>query len=128
MSRGNNPIKVLRTALKRVQKGWTKNHWSYRDDNGNQLVCLEGALFGYCDQDKHGLTDAQKEARDVVLQLIHERFGKRFHSIPSFNDANDTTKEDVEEVIKLAIIRLETSDDGYLDDEDIDDLIAFTKE
>lgn len=125
MSKGNSAIKVLKTALKRVQKGWIQHHWSFRDADGNQFVCLEGAIFGYCDSRKHGLTSAQIEARDAVLNVIHERYDGRFSSIPDFNDQAERTQDEVQEVIKLGIIRLETSDDDCLTDEEVDDLLDF---
>lgn len=125
MSKAGTPIKVLRTGLKRVDKGWTQNHWSYKGDDGVQYVCLEGALFGYCDSQKHGLTEAQKEARNVVLQIIGERYNNRYADIPSFNDDRGRTKEEIQEVIKLAIIRLETTGDGEMDEDDFADLLSY---
>lgn len=125
MSKANAPIKVLRTALKRINKGWTKGEWSYRDRDGNVFVCMEGALFGYCDSKKHGLTEAQEQAAAVVLDIIKERY-PGCHNIPTFNDADERTLDEVQEVIKLAIIRFETGDptDG-LPDEEIDSLLEF---
>lgn len=125
MSKGNSAIKVLKTALRRVQKGWIQHHWSFRDADGNQFVCLEGAIFGYCDSNKHGMTKAQKQARDSVLSVIHDRYNGRFSSIPDFNDQAERTQDEVQEVIKLGIIRLETSDDDCLTDEEVDDLLDF---
>lgn len=111
--------------MKRVTKGWTKNHWHWYDPTTDtNKVCLEGALFGYCESNKHELSKAQIEARDVVLKIVKERHG--FPTIPEFNDAGDTTKDEVLEVLKLAIIRLETGgDEDGLDDEDVDDLLEF---
>lgn len=125
MSKGNSALKVLRTALKRVDKGWTKGTWSEKGGDGTQYVCLEGALFGYCDSHRNGLglTEAQEEARKVVLKIIRERH--HAYSIPSFNDAPERTKEEIQEVIKFAIIRLETTGDGELEDEDVADLLEF---
>lgn len=125
MSKGNSALKVLRTALKRVDKGWTKGVWSDKGNDGVQYVCLEGALFGYCDSHRNGLglTDAQEKAREVVLKIIRERHNQ--WSIPSFNDAPERTKEEIQEVIKLSIIRLETDGDGEMEDEDVADLLEF---
>lgn len=129
MSKGSTPIKVLRTALKRVDKGWAQSAWVAKNDDGNFSVCLEGALFGYCDANTHGLTDAQKKARDLVLTVIQERYkdrrGRPFESIPAFNDASERTKQEIQEVIKLAIIRLETGGDEEIDEEDFEDLLEF---
>lgn len=118
MSKANNAIKVLRTALHRVQKGWTQNHWSWHNpEDGKTYVCLEGAVYGYCDSNKHQTTPAQREAILVLKQIIFERTGHT--DIPSFNDdRKNTTQKDVEEVIKLGMIRLETSDDD-LDEYDL---------
>jgi hypothetical protein len=126
MSKANSAIKVLRTALKRVTKGWTQHVWSFTDPvTGQTFVCLEGGLFGYCDQNKHGLTDAQKQARDACLEVIKDRYQGRFWSIPTFNDEPGRTQEEVQEVIKLAIIRLETTGGEASDEEDFDDLLDF---
>lgn len=126
MSKASSAIKVLRTALKRVQKGWTKKNWHYYDPyTGVNKVCLEGALFGYCEPYKHGVTAEQIKARNVCLQIIHERY-PAYDSIPAFNDAEERTQDEVMEVIKLGIIRLETGgDEDGLDDEDVEDLLEF---
>lgn len=121
MSKANNPIKVLRTALKRVQKGWTKNNWYFHDGHGNSYVCLEGAVYGYCERNKHGVTMAQDAAIRVLEDIIEERYGIK--SIPEFNDRGTTTQDEVIEVIKLGIIRLET--DAIMDDEDFENLLDF---
>ena len=113
MSAAKTPVKVLRTALNRIRKGWTKGHWSQKNNDGGMSVCLEGALFGYCDSP---LTQAQRDATSVVHQILKERFPERSITpegrvvIPSFNDNPETTKDEVMEVLKLAIIRIETSD------------------
>lgn len=123
MSKANSPIKVLRTVFKRVTNGWTKQNWHYHDAvTGKNFVCLEGGIYGYCPADKHVATEAQKRAIAIVEEIIAERHG--YSNIPNFNDAIETSQEDVLEVIKLAIIRLETTPDG-LDDEEIDDLLEF---
>jgi hypothetical protein len=141
MSKGNSAIKVLRTADKRIDKGWIQHEWSFRDPTtGQMFVCLEGALFGYCNATKHGLTEAQVRARDLVLEIIKERYGDAFISIPSFNDWPERTKEEIREVIKLAIIREETEElireeaglsdevDKIMEDEDFDDLMKFIED
>lgn len=125
MSKASTPIKVLRTALKRVDKGWTQGDW-YKPGDKVAYVCLEGALFGYCNAGKHGLTDAQQAARAVIQQIISERHPG--HSdIPSFNDQKGRTKDEILEVIKLAIIWLETTGDGEMDDDDFEDLLEFSE-
>lgn len=126
MSKAGTPIKVLRTAMKRIDKGWIQRDWSAEID-GQWFVCLEGALFGYCDANRHGLTDAQEAARDVVLGVINDRYSysKAYNSIPSFNDEPGRTKEEILEVIKLAIIRLETTGDGEIEDDEFDDILEW---
>jgi len=126
VSKGNSAIKVLKTGLNRVHKGWTQGKWSYTDhQTGQTFVCLEGALYGYCDAGKHQLTKAQIEARDVVLGVIRDRYNGQFATIPDFNDTPGRVQEEIEEVIKLGIIRLETGgDDDYLTDEDVDSLLS----
>jgi len=127
MSKAGTPIKVLRTAYKRVEKGWTQGDWSTEGSDGKYYVCLEGALFGYCNSNEHGLTDAQKGAREVVLQIIGERYGRQYHSIPAFNDSPGRTKDEVLEVIKLAIIRLETTGEGEIDDDEFDSILEWAE-
>lgn len=128
MSKANSAIKVLQTGIKRVAKGWTQGDWKCQGPDGKWYVCMEGALFGYCSADVHGLTAAQDEARDVCLQIIAERYPEH-NSIPGFNDDPERTKDEVLEVMKLALIRLETGggdDENYLDDEDVDSLLEFS--
>ena len=120
MSKANNPIKVLKTAIKRINKGWDKGNWVYYDKKtGKASVCLEGAIYGYCTG--QNATEAQKKAIRVVEEIIGERTGSSMPDIPSFNDAPLTTKDDILEVCKLAIIRLETG--GALVDDPVEELI-----
>lgn len=124
MSKAKTPIKVLRTALKRVQRAWSDKTWSEKGDDGNYYVCLEGAIYGFCRQPT---TQAQRDAHAVCLQIVKEKYGAA--SIPNFNDESGRTQEQVAEVIKLGIIRLETGgmDDpegDYIDPEEVDDLLG----
>ena len=131
MSRANNPIKVLRTALKRIDKGWRKGAWGQKNADGSMEVCLEGAIYGFCNLG-HMATPAQKQALSVVQEILKEKFPERYpysgeYCIPSFNDHEDTTKDEVKEVVKLAIIRLETGwseDEPDVPEEELDDLFA----
>lgn len=85
-------------------------------------VCIEGAIYGYCDASKRGVvTPAQRIAIDTTLGVINERYPGQFSSIPEFNDAQGRTKDEVLEVCKLAQIRLET--DGLDGDDEVDELI-----
>ncbi len=105
MSKANNPIKVLRVALKRVEKGWAQSTWHSRRD-GQSYVCLEGAIYGFCAG--YNATDAQNAAIGVLQDIIEDRYDGKYCSIPNFNDAPGRTQDEVMEVIKLGIIRLET--------------------
>lgn len=127
MSKAKTRGKVLRAAYKRLEKGWIKRKWWYRNpQTGVTEVCLEGALFGHCNLEEHQMTPAQRGARDLVAEIIQEQFpDRRWSGIPGFNDNQETTKDDVLKVVKLAIIRDETEEllDLYLDDEEIEDLL-----
>lgn len=122
MSKSNSGIKVLKTAHKRVTKGWIKGAW-HSEMGGKHYVCLEGAIFGFCQLRECELSDAQKEAKLVIESLLFERRGER--SIPAFNDDHETTQEDVLEIIKLGIIRLESGwpDDDYISEEETASLL-----
>lgn len=133
MSKGNNPIKVLKTALKRVAKSWYQGGWVKQDDKGNYGVCLEGAIYGYCQGEN--ATQAQKDAIEAVKGVIADRYPQSYinvqgdlvmvsadqTSIPHFNDNDATTKDMVMEVIKLGIIRLEADKDEAAMEEQLTD-------
>ncbi len=106
MSNAKTPTKVLKVGLNRLHKGWTKMKWSQTDkQTGVTKVCLEGAIFGY----KSDTTNpACVMARDIVMQVIKEQHHGKYISVQRFNDAPETTMEDVEKVMKTAIIRAET--------------------
>ncbi len=151
MSKSKNPIKVLKTAYNRLEKGWEKGDWHYRDSDGNNYVCIEGALYGFCTEPK---TEAQRIAGKTVEQIIMEmheageiklkvepRYYERIKSekdlnpgktglIPHFNDRIAETVDEILRVVKLAIIRLETGgpieDNEFIEfdpDEDLVDLL-----
>lgn len=106
MSNANKPDKVLRVALRRLQKGWTKKHWSKKNQQtGVTEVCIEGAIFGFKNDTK---SPACKMARDIVMEIINEKYPDQYRTIPDFNDDKDTTQEMVETVVKSALIRAET--------------------
>lgn len=138
MSKANSPIKVLKTAIKRLDKGWTKGEWSKFDpETGQVSVCLEGAIFGFCSEAQ---TPQQTEALRTCEQIIFERWkdgefvfdsstwieAEKDHVldgigfVPKFNDSVAKTADEMKEICKLAIIRLETG--GPIDD---DEFIEF---
>lgn len=108
MSNANKPEKVLRVALKRLQKGWVKVGWSSRNKKtGVTAVCIEGAIYGFTNGNAKNPVCLM--ARDIVLQVIQDKYPENFFtSIPQFNDDPATTYPMVEEVVKLALIRAET--------------------
>ena|SRR5689334_1505491 len=110
MSKANSSVKVLRTALKRVDEGWTQHEWHrYEHGTKKHYVCLEGAIVGFCKPGEHEITRAQQEAMNVCRQIIWEKTGQT--EIPTYNDEPGRTKEEIKELIKLGIIRLETDDE-----------------
>lgn len=116
MSKASTPIKVLRTALKRVQTRWTTGTWNdlrtNSDGTKTSFVCLEGALFG---GQRQPITDAQVKAHKMVQVVLKETHGTT--NIPQWNDTRaDQAK--AEDLIKRTIIRLETG--GFDDIEDME--------
>lgn len=147
MSKANSPIKVLKTAIKRLNKGWTTGEWSaYDPETDTVSVCLEGAIFGFCTD---ASTPQQQEALQACEQIIFERWkdgefdlrvgpdaaekyketgGKGI--VPAFNDRAAKTADELVEICKLAIIRLETGGpigDDEFDDEEINELLEGIK-
>lgn len=125
MSKANSPVKVLRTALKRLQKGWTKGTFYDGPGDGSQFrktkkgkievpqVCLRGAIHGYQGQVK---TVHSTLAERAVLAAINELYPKPASAVEdgswdcviNFNDDPSTTFEMIERVTKLGMIKLET--------------------
>lgn len=122
MSKAKTPVKVLKTAIKRLNKGWATGSWADYDPETKKVsVCLEGAIFGFC---TNPMTPQQQEALQACEQIIIERYPQldvkrgRYNTgpIPRFNDSIAESVDDVVEVCKLAIIRLETG--GPIDDDE----------
>lgn len=113
MSKANSPAKVLRVAFRRIQRGWIKGTWALvnKKPKGVTPVCIEGAIFGFSNQSPNG---ACLVAKDLVMQIINEKYPRQFLDIPEFNDDPNTTHEMAMEVVKLALIRAETG--GLLQD------------
>lgn len=107
MSKANSPIKVLRVAYRRIQKGWIKGSWALvnKKPKGVTEVCIEGAIYGFSNSSPN---TACLVAKDLVMEIINEKYPGQFTSIPGFNDHPDTTHEMAMEVVKLALIRAET--------------------
>jgi hypothetical protein len=104
MSKSNSPVKVLKTALNRIQKRWGKGDWLAGEDSG-YAMCIEGAICNGRPQSST-ITSAQQGALELVRDVLKSKNG--LPSIPGFNDNSNTSLEDVEEVLKTAIIRGET--------------------
>lgn len=127
MSNSNSVQKVLRVALKRIQTRWGKGAWSIKttadDGSPKYLVCIEGAVYGFCSEAK---TQAQRDAMELVVEAKNQLFPNwRFTNIPHFNDTFTTTQEDAEAVVKLALIKSET---GALDKDTEDNIAAEVDE
>ncbi len=125
MSKANRPTKVLRTALKRLQRGWTKGTfysgpgdgdgsvWKKNTNTAIPKVCLLGAIHGYQGQVETPCSIiAEKSVLEAINELfpndVHRGAGTMWSSVMNFNDHQDTTFEMVEEVVKLGLIKLET--------------------
>lgn len=139
MSQANSTVKVLRTALKRVQKAWGKGAWGQdtgrRDpETGKKIyaVCLEGAVMGFCNT---MTTPQQEEALRLIKHSIKDMWLNRYDSenadhinIPSVNDGY-LTNEQAEEVVKRALIKAETGfdpdnpEDLYLDEDETESIL-----
>lgn len=126
MSNANSTEKVLRTALKRVQKRWGQKSWGKMVPDGKggqvQMVCMEGAVTGGCNL---ATTDQQKEALELMKEAANQLFGDIMFptadmdikfGLPAFNDLPEFTKEHAEQVVKLALIKSEL---GNLEEEEI---------
>lgn len=145
MSKANSTLKVLKTAYHRVQTRWGKGAWNRPSVMPNEsgkivyYVCLEGAIMGGNTQ---ASTVYQQEALELVGQALFDLFPERVTVgvrrggdkkqviIPNFNDARETTQDEILEAIKLAIIRVETEalmkdipDEDFLSTEEMDNLI-----
>jgi len=122
MSKANSPIKVLHTALNRLQRGWTKGTFyegpgggdggrRFRNGSKTAQVCLRGAIHGYQGQIK---TEHSILAEIAVLEAINELYPESavddgpWDTVTQFNDDRDTTFEMIEKTVKLGLIKLET--------------------
>lgn len=112
MSKSNSVGKVLRVAIKRIERGWTQGAWVKKPTKANPVpqVCLEGAIFGFCSFAK---TPQQKEALGLVTQVILERETSPT-SVALWNDHINRTQDEVIEILKLALIRKESG--GLIED------------
>lgn len=141
MSKAKTPAKVLKVALRRVQTRWTKGAWASKQQDGSYAVCMEGAIFGFCNKPH---TAAQVEALQILTEVIREdisgnqQFAEAEEeqwgfvhterlTVPQVNDLEITTQEDVERWMKKALIRAETGgsldEDPDFTDEEIDELL-----
>lgn len=114
MSKANKPSKVLRTAIRRLQRfGWTKNRLVAKQ--GSQAVgyCLIGSIYGENGQQvgRRNLAPLL-QAEKYVQEVVTEQFGKTgVHSIPSVNDGILQSPEDAILILKHALVKAETDED-----------------
>lgn len=134
MSKANSVPKVLRVAIRRVEKSWGTGSWAkptgQKDENGKAVwsVCLEGAIYGFCNK---ASTDVQREAIALIEQILYERGlvhgSGRADSIPGWNDAH-ATQDEVISLLKDALIRAETGglmdpDEFEITQEELDEIL-----
>lgn len=139
MSRANTPLKVLRTARKRLARGWEQGAWHRHKAHGSlqgTFVCIEGAITSGHPLVRSTCSPAQMRAgryvEDAILEWLTlpetaKRFGhtlaqggllltcqegRRYNRgfIPTFNDFTGMTKEVVLEVMDLAIFNAELAE------------------
>ena len=101
---------VLQEARVLIDKGWIKGSFACNEsmiavdttDEKASCFCILGALRrveGLSDLDRC-YTDNYTSAREVILEVLKPR---GYDFIPTFNDSEDTTKEDVLKVFDEAI-------------------------
>jgi hypothetical protein len=120
MYRSMTAEEILEDALKVLESGWTKGELA----NGEGHVCMLGALNKASNMATSAHegpaarnVDAYCEARDILAEVamaelklrgvdtrrLRQIIGTPEAIIPTFNDANETTLEDVRLVFKRAI-------------------------
>lgn len=111
MSKAKTVEGVLKASLRRVRHRWTKGQWKKEratverfDGRGTNAYCLVGSVTG-------GKTSPDNELQAKALRLIEDEIAKRTGrrtAIPTFNDDNRTTHEDVVSVVEGALANAKT--------------------
>lgn len=131
MSKANSEVKVLTTALKRIESGrWGKFSWSQEGFNvvtgqPTYLLCLEGSITG---GSSIARTDAQRAALERLRGVMKDEYGRA--EIPFFNDSSGFTHEMAVKVVKEALRRAkaEKAEKTRFKGPDISDLTDLTEE
>lgn len=108
----NQVAKALHDGLDTLRRrGWTQ--WELCDLDGR--VCARGALADVTEPDtcwfqieetlQPALLQADRLLCDVAAEQYPERTTWHWDAIAHFNNANDTTQEDVERVFEKAIVK-----------------------
>lgn len=131
MSKANSEVKVLTTALKRIENGrWGQGSWFQKGTNvvtgrPDYLLCLEGTITGGSSRAR---TDAQCAALERMRDVMLDLHGSR--EIPFINDRNGFTFEMAVEVVKESLRRAKAAKAARtrFDGPDISDLTDLTEE
>lgn len=131
MSKANSEVKVLTTALKRIESGrWGKFSWSQEGFNvvtgqPTYLLCLEGSITGGSAKPR---TDAQRAALHRMRGVMKVLHG--LDEIPLINDSQNFTFEMAVEVVKESLRRAkaEKAEKTRFKGPDISDLTDLTEE
>ncbi len=101
-------VEALEKVKEEVAGGWTKGNFICRkpEHPRGYTVCMMGAVFSTFGV--HGrfssntyVLERQLKIESILQQIVEEN--TNFKSITAFNDAENTTKEDVLKMIDLAI-------------------------
>jgi len=100
----NKASKLLRRTIKRVERGWVQGALNVQPDlNEAPNLCILGGLG-----ERSVVRD---QAADLIADVIMDKTGRPLtapaHVIITFNDNPSTTKDDVLDVLKTALIRAE---------------------
>lgn len=91
---------VVLTAKELVAQGWAKGQWRTRDADGTSTVCLVGAFLEASVQGG-GWPWHSWRALDELLRA------RGFEHPGEFNDADETTVDDVLELLEELLVRVE---------------------
>lgn len=118
-TKGKTPLKVLRTARKRLDKGWIQGGWKslHRKGDGQKkteaFYCIEGALTGGAtlseierrEAPEHPICRAGVYVRQAIIEYRDLPENERV-CIPDWNDSR-FNKQDVLAVMDIAIAKAE---------------------
>lgn len=106
MSKANSTVKVLQTALKRIEKGrWGQGTWMQEGKNlvtgeSTHLLCLEGSITNGHNQP---MSEQQEEALNIMRSVMKDWHGRA--DIPGGNDHGRFTYAMAIEIAKESLRR-----------------------